>query len=178
MRFAKIDADLKKSTVFFAITGIIYFLIASSVLPFFGTFSNTPCPDLLFCLVCVIPAYYDKKLCCIYAVLLGFLSDLFINTPFLFSPIVYLAAVVGVMYFYRFFKNFGTITASVCAMPVLAARQVLGTVIVMNVRQGANLGNVLIKVIVPEFFISFAFILVTGFLIRCLTRFFDIQKIQ
>ena len=63
-------------------------------------------------------------------------------------------------------------------MPVLAARQVLGTVIVMNVRQGANLGNVLIKVIVPEFFISFAFILVTGFLIRCLTRFFDIQKIQ
>lgn len=165
-----------KSTVFFAVTGLVCFFAACSVFPFLPGFSRTNAPDLLLCLCCVIPKYYDTKKSCVLALILGFLADLFINTPVLFSPVIYLASAVFTPYFYRYFNRIGTIVSAVCALPMLALHGLIGTAVVMYVRKTAVLGTVLTKVILPELIINFAFVLLVGFILKHLTRWFGIPK--
>ncbi len=166
----------KKNTAFFIIVSVVCFLLASSVIPFFTVFGTMPCPDLLLCLCCVLPRFCAFKKSCVYAVALGFLSDLFINTPHLLSPVIYLAAAVLIPYFYGHIKKTGTVSAAVCSLPILLLRAILGTVVVLVIRQEATLGTVLKNIAFPELIVNFAFVLILGFILRVLTKHFGIQN--
>ena len=165
-----------KNIVFLVVFGILCFLISASVLPFAAEVGTMPCPDLLLCLCCVIPKFYEKKASCVFAVVLGFFSDLFINTPLLFSPVVYLLCAAFVPYFYGYFKKVGTVVSAVCALPLLILRQIVGTVIIMSVRKTAVLGTVVGKVIFPELMAEFAIVLVLSFVIKLVGGYFGVRK--
>ena len=175
MKF-KNEAYNPKTDLFFGICALICFLLSSSVFPFISGFASMPCPDLLLCFCCILPRFCDTKRAAIYAVILGFLSDLFINIPYMFSPVIYLISVLITPYFYRYFNRTGTVMAAVCALPALLLHKAVETVIIMITRQTAVLGTIIWKNTLPHLIIDFAFVILLGFIMRSLARIFGVQK--
>ncbi len=167
-----------KSIVLFAVFSIICFLLSSSVLPFFADSGNAPVPELLLCLVCVMPIYLDRKVSCIFALILGFLTDLFINEPVSFSPVVFVAAVLIVMVTGRYFSRPGTLSVSVCALPALAIRMIVDTVCYIARFSDSELFSVIIGKTLPHLIVNFASAIVITFIVGFFAKRFNIFALE
>ncbi len=159
--------------LFFAAVSAICFLLSSSVLPFLTTGIK---PDLLLCLCCLLPKFLPTKSCCIFAVTLGYLSDLFINPPYHLSPVLFLCAVIITPLFYSGFKRVGTVTASVCALVGLAFAGVVraATGLLLDGTQG--LYAIIVNTVFAELMVNFAFTLLTGYILKVLCSRFGVAK--
>lgn len=111
--------------VFASVMGLITFLLSASVMPFLAGAKNLPAPDLMLALVCALSVLLPVRHACIFAVIFGFVADIFIYAPTAFSPIVYLAAVLIVPNLLRFFTRHGTVIIAVCSVPAILLRCVV-----------------------------------------------------
>ena len=168
----------KKLVVMFSILALVSFLLSSSVLPF--TISREGfmrLPDLLLILCCIMPLFAGRVLCCIFALVCGFLQDLVISVPYNFSPVVYLVAVCVIPFFLGHFKTPGTLSGAVCALPCLALKTLVGVLVLTARYSDAGLGSVLMSVALPELVVNFACTIVMLFIIRRLVRWFGLGRI-
>lgn len=157
--------------VFFGILSLIVFLVSASVLPFLSQTKNFAMPDLALCLVCILPCFMSVKTACIYALSLGFLSDLFINSPVCFSPVIYLAAVCIMPYFHSHFSRVGTVTAAVCSIPAFLIRGTVGAAVMIYVYGGENFKSIITAKLLPELGVNLACSLVI-----CAVIFYIVEK--
>ena len=127
-------------------------------------------PDILLCLCCILTKYLPRKDCAVYAVSLGFLTDLLVGTPLAFSPVIYLIPCIFAPYFYSFFNRVGTVTAAVCSLPFLILKAIAGMVVLTVIQNESGLGFILAKYIFPELILNFAFALVVGVAVKCLVK--------
>lgn len=162
--------DDKRIYIFLGIMSLIVFLLSSSVLPFISDGKVGPEGNLVLCFVCLIPAFVPMKSAAIFALVLGFLCDLFIYSPESFSPIVFLVGVFVVSYLYRFFSRTGTLVMAVCSLPCLALKMVLDTFAVMASHNDSGAFDVISKLTLPSLAINFAFAIAAAFILRLLTK--------
>lgn len=108
-----------------------------------------------------------RNISCIFALTLGFLSDLFINPALHFSPLLYLASVLITPLFYFGFNRVGTVTASVCALCSLALAGFV-RVFAVFISAGGSLKELIFHITLPELLVNFAFTLLTGYLLKLL----------
>jgi len=156
---------MQENTVFLIVFSVICFLVSSSVIPFLGSSVK---PDILLCLCCVLPKFSESKTNCIFALSLGFLSDLFINTPWHFSPVIYLISVVFVPHLYGYFKRIGTVTAAVCSLPFLALKAVSGAAVLIFESGHKGVFSALTGMFLPELTVNFAFAIIIGYTVKML----------
>ena len=103
--------------IFLSVSALVCFLLASSVIPFFGDKSSSlPTADILLCFVCTLCAFTDVKKALVYAVCLGFLSDLFVTPPTALSPVVFLVCVLLSRFAQGYFSRVGTLAVSVSTL--------------------------------------------------------------
>ncbi len=170
----KYPAASGRNVVFFAIVSLICFLLSSSVLPFLTYDKGLPTPDILLCLVCVISLYVDRKTACIFALVLGFLSDLFINEPVSFSPVIFVASLLVMTMLGKHFSRLGTLSASVCMLPVFVIRMIADTVCFLVRFEESELLEVLTKQTLPSVLVNFAAAIVLTFIIRFVSKRFSV----
>lgn len=84
----------KKTDIFFILLFVILFILSTQLMPFFAvTFSKasgiTVKADILLAAVISLGLLRGKKYASYYAVVSGFLFDLYIGNPYSFSPLVF-----------------------------------------------------------------------------------------
>lgn len=157
--------------VFFGVMSLAVFLVSASVLPFLAQTKNFAMPDLALCLVCILPCFMPVKTACIYALSLGFLCDLFINSPVCFSPVIYLAAVCIMPFFHGHFSRVGAVTAAVCSIPAFLIRGIAGTAVMIYAYGGENFTGIITAKLLPELGVNLACSIVV-----CAIIFFIVEK--
>ena len=170
--------DGRAMYVFLCIMSLVFFLLSSSVVPFLRSDPAAPSGDILFCFVCCIPAFVPRKSAVVFALVLGFLSDLFINMPRSFSPVVFVLSVLIASYLYGFFSRIGSLVMAVCALACFVLRAAVDTFAVMAQYEGSTAFGVLAKVTFPALIINFAFAIVISFLLRVIVRKFRISGVN
>ena len=162
-RFRK---DEKPTHIFLAISALVCFLVSSSVLPFLSSVKSHPSPDILLCFVCLLPFFTDTKTSAIFAVSLGFLSDLFITAPLCLSPIVYLAAVYISARCHTYFASTGSLSLAISALPSIVLKLVVNSVGVLLTVEGSNISGMSFWGGVLSVIITFASAIVLAFVLR------------
>lgn len=152
--------------IFVSVFGLVLFLLSASVVPFLAGQKGVPSPDLLLGLVCASSAFLDRRKACIFAVIFGFMSDLFITSPTAFSPIVYLAAVLIVPRCLMFFSRHGTVITAVCSVPAIAVRCIVRAVATSAVFGGVPFASLLSDNVLYTFMFTFASCIVICFVCR------------
>ena len=156
--------------VFLGVMSLVVFLLSSSVMPFIAGEKAFPAGDLMLCFACLVPAFVPVKSAVVFALVLGFLSDLFLNEPQCFSPIIFLVSVLLVSFFYRFFSRIGSLTMAVCALPCLAIRSIVDTFVIMASYKDSKAFDVLSAITLPSLAVNFALSIVTAFVLRKLIK--------
>ena len=165
--------EMKGIYILLSVMSFVFFVLSSSVIPFMSPVGKTS-GDALFCFVCCIPAFVPRKSAVIYALILGFLADLFINAPTSFSPVIYLVSVVVAFYFYGFFSRVGSLVIAVCALPCLVIKGVVDTFSLMAQFEDSTASAVIGAKTFPSLVLNFAFAIVIAFILRTITKKFRI----
>ena len=125
---------------------------------------------------CVISALIlDKKTACIYALIFGTLTDLFVMPPFHFSPVIYLVTCYFAVRLSFVFAKMSAATTAVISIPFLLLRSFVGMFYLLYSYK-APLGKIISKCIAPEFFVNLASVIVTYYVCILIMRFLRIRK--
>lgn len=164
----------KKNTaglyVFYAVFALILFLLMASVLPFLSSAKGFVPADLLLCLVCAMSAFADRKSSCIFAVILGFMADLFIFEPTAFSPVVYLASALLVPMLHRYFSYLGSVVMAVCSVPACILRSCVDSAVTVALFRNVQYSEVFARIALPLFVVNFASAIVICFICRLFVK--------
>lgn len=166
----KYKKDDTSKHVFLCVSALVCFLLASSVIPFLSDAKNVPMPDLLLCFVCILPAFTDLKKAGIYALCLGFLSDLFITLPLSLSPIVYLVSVCVSAKCHTHFARVGSLALAISTLPCIALKLAAGAATSLLTVDGLKMSSLSFTGALLVMISSFACAIVLSFIMRILGR--------
>lgn len=166
MKIKSSAGEKNDSVMFLVIASVVCFLLSSAVVPFLFDSAFLPAPNLMLCFVCCIPAVTSIKTSAVFALVLGFLNDLFISEPTEFSPLVFLVSVCLVCYFHTHFSRIGTLVMAVCSIPAFVLSAIVMTFVVMAKFDGASAMAALTKFSVPYVAVNFAFAIIAAFAVR------------
>ena len=167
----KLKNNDKRIYLFLGVAALVCFLAASGVLPFLtATGKGTPVPDVLLCFVCALPLFTDYKIGAIYALSLGFLSDLFINPPFLFSPVVLLLCMYLAGYVQGYFSRVGTLAVAVSTLPCVAVKLAVSLAVSLFTVEGIGFKTALSGLSYMSFITDFAAAIILSFIMRVVGR--------
>lgn len=166
----------RKLYTFLIIAAVVVFLAASSVLPFFSNVNGMRAPNILLCFVCTLPFFTDIKKTGIFAVVLGFLADLFITAPASLSPVVFLACVLIVPLTARLFSRTGTLMIAICTLPCILFRVVSEIAVSLIAVDGAGFAKAVGDYSFESVAVDFACAICVAFIMRVVSKRLKIQS--
>lgn len=166
----KYKKDSTSKHVFLVCTAFVCFLIASSVLPFVSDAKGLPTPDILLCFVCILPAFTDIKKAGVYALALGFLSDLFVTLPLNLSPVVYLACVYIAAKCHTYFARVGSLALAISTLPCIVLKLAAGAAVSLLTVDGANMSGFSVSSAVFTMAGGFAMAIALSFVMRLIYK--------
>ena len=166
----------RKLYTFLIIAASVAFLTASSVLPFISDVNGMRAPGILLCFVCTLPFFTDIKKAGIFAVALGFLSDLFITAPSSLSPVVFLACVLIVPLTARLFSRTGTLMIAICMLPCILLRVVSEIAVTLIAVDGASFAKAVGNYSFESVAVDFACAICVAFIMRVISKKLKIQS--
>lgn len=176
MMFKSTRENNKKLYAFLIISAVVAFLAASSVLPFVFGKKGFNTPDILLCFVCTLPFFTDRKKAGIFAVAIGFLTDLFIMSPTSLSPVLFLACTLIVPLIARLFSRTGTLMMAICTLPCIVLRAALKIIMSLVTVEGASLTKAIGDYSFLTLVTTFACAICVSFVMRVVSKKIKIQS--
>lgn len=168
-------AETKRKNILFCVLFILSFLVSATITPGLNNVGMKVVPDITLALCVVSALMLDKKTACIYALIFGTLTDLFVMPAFHFSPVIYFIVSYFAVRLLFVFSRMNASTVAVISIPFLLIRSLVG-IFYLLYSYKAPLGKIISKCIAPEFFVNLASVIVTYYVCILIMRFLRIRK--
>lgn len=174
----KIRRTEKVVRLFFLLLFLVVFLLSAAFLPQAAFDASSGgfrvVPDVLFALCVACGLLYDRRFIGVTALVTGFLADIFLTPPVHLSPLLFFLGAYFAPALFEAFSAKNAFTAALTSLPFFLLRAFVGGVYLVSRHPEASLGEIVPRILVPEFLENALAVLVlyavVGFLLKRLKR--------
>ena len=154
-----------------------YLAVRFSFLTLNGRFPQLPIrPDLMLCMTLVAGILFEPRPAAVLGLVFGFLSDVTVGNPYLFSPAVFAVCGFLVRYPMRIFTRKNALTAALASIPFLAIRALTTAFFLIATNGGTPILDLVVGGVLPEFLCHVVAVVITFLLADLLRRPFGVER--
>lgn len=164
-----------KTVCFFAVLFTLAFLFCASLAPYMGISLDGGKTRVVFDLLLALSLSCgmiceDRRAISVIALVFGVLSDLFLTPAMHLSPLLFFLSAYFASTVAQVFTSVNAATAAVSSLPFLLIRAVTGGIFLMSENNGAALGYVVGRILLPEFALNVTAVFLTYLAVKFLYK--------